>query len=393
MKQIRDIGMLVLLFAALIGFVVYGPARNRPDADGKPGSAHNLGDDGTLGLQLWLRSLGYQATNLEYDEWRIPPATAALLVIAPRDFAFDEAERDATLAWVRKGGTLIYIADRVASNGFPLPLWETLGARVVAPADTTKPAERADASQPLFDVPPVSSVAVRTDLHIALDEPGFVTLLETRFGPALVGRQEGRGYVYLGVSAVPFTNQGIQEAGGGALVLNLLRRIPAAGAVLFDEYHHGYRVVPTPQGALAKQWWGWSLIYAAFVVAGYLLLGGRRFGRAVPVRQEVARRSSAEYVASMANLFQRAGKRHDIATHYRTMLKRRLAQPYGFAPPADDQAFLEQLERWGDLDAAQHQRVASLLTELRDPKINEMQLLRLTRAADALTDPKGRIRR
>jgi hypothetical protein len=44
------------------------------------------------------------------------------------------------------------------------------------------------------------------------------------------------------------------------------------------------------------------------VIALYLILGGQRFRAAIPLKEELMRRSGAGYV-SMADLFQRGGKR------------------------------------------------------------------------------------
>ena len=76
------------------------------------------------------------------------------------------------------------------------------------------------------------------------------------------------------------------------------------------------------------------------MTALFLLLGGRRFGRAVPLKEEHERRSSAEYVESIADLYQRGGKRAYMLRHFYADFKRRLAQPYGINPQVDDREFV-----------------------------------------------------
>jgi hypothetical protein len=118
---------------------------------------------------------------------------------------------------------------------------------------------------------------------------------------------------------------------------------------------------------------GWAAAYALLATGLYLLLAGRRFGRPVPVKEELARRSSAEYVESMADLLQRAGQRGYILKHYHTMLKRRLAAPAGISPQLDDAAFVRELARFRTVD---EQALLTLLARLRSSKISEAELVR-----------------
>jgi hypothetical protein len=85
----------------------------------------------------------------------------------------------------------------------------------------------------------------------------------------------------------------------------------------------------------------------------YLALSGRRFGRPVPLREEIQRRSSAEYVESMADLFLRGGKLAFVRDHYHRQLKRRLARSYGVNPQLDDEQFASELDRSAAIDAAE----------------------------------------
>ena len=90
-------------------------------------------------------------------------------------------------------------------------------------------------------------------------------------------------------------------------------------------------------------------------------------------------------------LFRRAGKQSYVLTHYHSQLKRRLARPYGFAPPESDDAFVAELQRYRGINDDQATRLRSLLAQLSSPA-SEEQLVRLVRAADAFADEKGRIR-
>jgi hypothetical protein len=119
---------------------------------------------------------------------------------------------------------------------------------------------------------------------------------------------------------------------------------------------------------------------------------GRRFGRPVPLARDVARRSSAEYVQSLAQLMRRGRKSADIARHYHDGLKRRLARPHGFAPLTDDALFIRELTRVGGANDTQAGALRRVLADLDRARINDTELMRSVSAADALLDQRGRLR-
>lgn len=394
----REILVITALFGVLIAFAVFGPGAGSTSDEGERGSTHSSGDQGALALQRWLGAIGYQPANLEYRDWAVSDDAAALFMIAPVREPIRDEEAQEILRWVRAGGTLIAVDERpgrlLNANG----LWKALGVTAtVDESDEVQPARRATVTQPLLIDPPVASVPVSATGTLTLDDGAYVNLLQTRFGPTMIGRQEGRGYIYLSIAAYPFTNAGLREPGSAALVLNLLSRVPRGATILFDEFHHGF----TTQAAAGQrslrqialgQWWGWAALYAVAVVALYLVLTGRRFGRPIPLRRDVVRRSSAEYVQSMADLLRRSGKSERIAQHYHTNLKRRLARPYGIMPMADDGAFVRELLRLGGASDEQGAQLRAVLDGLNRPGIADADLLRLLNQADALVDERGRLR-
>ena len=396
MRRWREILLISALFGVLILFTVYGPGRGTIDTQDVRGSTHSIGDNGALALQRWLETIGYAAPNLEYNEWRIPDDAHALLILNPTKQPILDVEAQEIVRWVREGGTLIAIDERPQSAFTSNRLWPLLEATTVVTQTGAVAAERATATQPLLMAPPVTSVPVNTTNALTLENPGYVTLLQTRFGPTLIGRQEGRGYLYLGVAAHPFTNAGLREPGSAGLVLNLLARIPAGGTILFDEYHHGFARAAAGAPSLRRialgQWWGWAAIYSVAVVGLYIVLTGRRFGRSVPLQRDVVRRSSAEYVQSMADLLQRARKQQPVAQHFHDGLKRRLARVYRIAAEEDDDLFVRKLFNASNLSQEQAGALRQLLEEMRRPGLGDADLVRLVRTADDLAAAGERTR-
>jgi hypothetical protein len=123
----------------------------------------------------------------------------------------------------------------------------------------------------------------------------------------------------------------------------------------------------------------------------YLVLTGRRFGKAVPLPQDIQRRSSAEYAQSLGTLFRRAGKRSYIAEHYHDRWKRRVARAYGFVSSADDAMFVRDLAHHAALTEQQITATQRVLALCRNAT-NDEQLAQAVRAADALLNARGRLK-
>lgn len=371
----RDILILAGLLAALVLFVALGPGRAQPADPARP-TTHSSEPSGALALFEWARAMGYDARRLEYRDFALSDDDHALVLLSPAEpVTRDEAR--AALDWVARGGTLI-MADDTSAFGARNALLDALQVEVRVLTGTAV-IETAAPLQPALDQPPLAQAAVRAERFLLPARDDIVPLLGTRDALLVAGLRYGRGYVYLSAATHPFTNGGLADEGNAALALNMLRRVPPGGRVLFDEIHHGFVSPPSAGSAVLATPWGWAGLYAAVVVAAYLALTGRRFGRPVPLAEETARRSSSEYVDSMADLFQRGGKRGYILAHYHDALKRRLARPYGVSPQQDDEPFAREVAAAAGLD---ERRLAALLARLRAAGPDEAALLRAVADAD-----------
>ena len=383
MNQRRELIILGLLFLALVAFTVLGQQEGSDEQTSARPTTHSSSPAGGLALLRWLDGLGYDARRLEYREFELDTDVAALFVLSPAE-AFNRSQTERLLDWVDTGGTLIITEDSPQLFGGGSTVLEALKIETgfYRQDDANAAIERAPMLQPTFSDPPLADLLVRTDQVLRTERLDAVPLAGVADGVVLLGLKQGAGYIYIASASHPFTSGGLRDSANAALVLNMLRRVPPGGTVLFDEYHHGYYAPPSLRALILGNPWGRATIYALAVIALYLLVTGRRFGRPVPLAEEVARRSSAEYVENMADLFQRGGKREFIVRHYYASLKRRLARPFGISPGLNDDQFVRELARYRTLDEP---ALRDLLARLRRPPASEAELLRLVAEADRMS--------
>lgn len=375
----RDLVILVVLFLALAGLVGLAPRGDDQQAGGASSFASREG--GALALFRWLEGLGYRVERLAYREFAPAPEADLLVVLAPSERYSREAA-EAVRAWVEAGGTLLVAEPRPNAFAGAVPLLEAFGL-TVGPPPEDQALSQAPVLQPALGDPPARQLATRTTAIITSERADLALLAGSQAAPVLVGLQYGAGYVYASAAAQPFTNQGLRDDDNAAVVLNLLRRVPPGGYVLFDEFHHGFvgQAEANLRALLLGTAWGWAALYAVLVGVGYLALMGRRFGRPVPLRAETDRRSSAEYLVSMAGLLRRGGKGAYALAHYRAQLRRRLARAYGISPDLDDTALVAAI---AETRPALAHAAADLLARMAAPPPDETALLRLVAEADAL---------
>jgi len=139
--------------------------------------------------------------------------------------------------------------------------------------------------------------------------PAPVVHLATTPAPLLIDYQHGKGRIVLLSDSYMVSNVGIGLKDNLQLAINLLGGNPglsSEGMIAFDEFHQGRM---TTSNAFVGYFAGTPVLAIAGQIVLLVLLilwtGGRRFARPVPLVQ-VDRRSSLEFVASMAELQQRA---------------------------------------------------------------------------------------
>jgi hypothetical protein len=385
LKNRRDILIIVGLFLALILFVAFGPGRRQQTSGPLGPTTHSSEEGGAQALYDWARAMGYDARRLEYRPFALEEGDAALVILNPTE-RIDRTQARAILDWVASGGTLVFSDDTSALFGPSNALLDQLKVDTDVYSTTTK-LERAAPAQPVLDQPPVGEASVHTGRILVPRIDDYVELSGKSGAAVVAGIKRGSGYIYLSAATYPFTNEGLRDGENAALVLNMLRRVPSGGRIQFDEYHHHFFTPPSTTGIVLGSPWGWAAAYAVLALALFLILGGRRFGKPVPLKEEIARRSSAEYIESMADLFQRGGKRAYILKHYHAAFKRRLAKPSGVNPQLADDEFVRELARHREVDEP---GLLAMLARLRGERASETELVRAVAEADALLETIAR---
>jgi hypothetical protein len=140
-------------------------------------------------------------------------------------------------------------------------------------------------------------------------------------GAVVVEYPHGHGRIVLVSDPYLFANNGINRADNLQLAINVV--VGNGGIIAFDEFHQGRG---SSHNALFQYFAGTPVlaICAQLILLGVAIIWSRgtRFGRPLPL-PHVDRRSSLEFVASMAELQQRA-KAHDLALENIYMRVRRV---------------------------------------------------------------------
>ena len=360
--------VLVVGVLILINSAAYVAKEEKQDSELAPDrSTYNAGPTGTRALHDFLDESGYPVMR-----WREPPdkllgtsgqKVQTFVIIGRPIISVDKEEAKSLLLWVERGGRLVIIDRRPEDSLLPRSgEWKvtteylefafadparvdqmTEGVKPVQPSQPTLLTRDVDSVMPSrffaaikvfasskdgkleadqessanddadsFDEPPPEArsgdtISVPTSAGVS---PAPVVHLQTSTAPLLVDYPHGRGRIILLSDPYIVANGGIVLKDNLKLALNLLE--VSGGLIAFDEFHQGHGATHnafvgyfegTPVLAISGQ--------IVFLILLMLWTRGRRFARPLPLAQ-VDRRSSLEFVASMAELQQRA-RAYDLA--------------------------------------------------------------------------------
>ena len=362
--------VIIVSIAVVLGILIvlntanYVQTRERPDTELTPNrSTYNAGATGTRAFYDLLNEAGYkvmrwrESPGFLLSENRARVSTFVIIGTTLRPLADDEIA--SLLLWVNQGGRLVII-DRFADDVLPKSGgWiitdefgeypggtdpanadeMTRGVSSIHPVQPTllthnvqsvrlsrfasvikfvyaksKPeSEAAEHGGVTTDPAPFESEEPPTPAPASENKqspevvlsPAPVVHLSNSKGAVLVDYPYGKGRVVVLSDPYVVANGGIRLEDNLQLAINTVAG--NQGVIAFDEYHQGRGIT---QNALAAYFAGTPILaicgQLALLVLVILWTRGRRFGRALPLPQ-VDRRSSLEFVASMAELQQRAG--------------------------------------------------------------------------------------
>lgn len=305
------VGVAIALVAAYWGVVQLSQDYYLVDAP--PGSVFSSADEGFKILYAYLGKLDIERDRLErFDEL---PDRGTIVVAASQPLEKPPSRSDIRLlrAWVDDGGRLVLVgqyAGQIAGD----TLGGTSGAGEVANLPLILPSVYAQG---------VEKVRVGED-RVLEAGPEWVTHAKDDAGQVLISRSQGAGEVVWLSSPLPMSNVGIGEADNARLV-TLLTAV--SGPVYFDEYHHGFVAGGGIWERLGAG--GRSAVLLCLLGLGVLLYSvSRRPGPPIDVLTEPAARGGA-YIASLAELYRKAGARTQALESLAAGLRASLARRYG----------------------------------------------------------------
>ena len=363
----------VVVVLVLLNAASYVKVEETPDNEGMPDrSTYNAGPTGTRALYDFLHESGYDVTRWRESTAGLlsssGPKPATVVIVGETKVELTKVESRELLLWVESGGRLV-IVDRTPQRrllpksgewevrslmtNFPIgdldpmdfpamtrevkalaPAQPTLLARNietimpsrfasalsflrVPPSQKTKNSnsnssqrnENGDDDEPDFDTEPEAEV-LKSGEVAAPGSPAPVATFANDRGAIVAEYPHGKGRIVLVSDPYLIANNGINRADNLQLAINVI--VGNGGIVAFDEFHQGRG---SSHNALIQYFEGTPVL----AICGQLILlgvaivwsRGTRFGRPLPL-PHVDRRSSLEFVASMAELQQRA-KAHDLA--------------------------------------------------------------------------------
>ncbi len=302
---------ILMIALAVLYVAVLLVAKDYYEPPSPDASSYSSEPRGTKVLYLYLSRLGYRVGRLEQFD-RIPRSAGTVLLMSPFVHSPTRSEARAMRAWVARGGRLVLVGpistQAHAHFGYGF-------THVASKASLARP------SQPGELVRGVTRVSLRGTARLTSSDESIV-YLQDGSGAVLAYQPWGRGCVVALSDTFPVTNEGIAREDHYALAANLAD--PGGGAVLFDEFHHGYSTAPGPLGMLSPS----SRLALAVLAVGCILFlygWGKRLGPAVSC-EPAPQRSVTEYAASLGELFEAAKAGGEALAILATGLNRRLGR-------------------------------------------------------------------
>lgn len=307
------LGGLIIVASAVLSPVVQ---RN----DSPVPSSYSADPDGALAAYLLLQDLRFPVRRWEQAPAKLDAdPRGVVLVLAEPSAATSAEDRKALLAFVSKGGRVLFCGPLLEAF-FPLPT--TRSTSTLIPT-------RLGAELPSAYSRDADMISIKARAKWDAADSNSLRIYGTEEAPEVVVASLGQGEVVWWSAATPLTNVSIPSDDNLRLFLNAVSNADGTPrAVYWDEYFHG------EQGSLWEYvtrtpipWGLWQFGIAAVVV---VFAFSRRSGPIVMPAVR-SRLSPLEFVDTMGELYSRAGAAPvAVEVPYRRLrldLARRLGRP------------------------------------------------------------------
>jgi hypothetical protein len=419
---------IILTFIVIIGLLVilnsltYVSEEKGNDIELSPNrSTYHSGPTGTRALHDLLKESGYKVIRWRETTERLLNESGKMVttfvVIGRTRVSFTDEEAFALREWISRGGRFVLIDRELDSQlmpksggwslntkhvGFPSldinpadsaqmtedvtglePLQPTLltsriqkvmpsrfASRLMVLPPTEQSMEEDDPTEPPTDIPDSDG--------LPLASPAPIVHIGDQNGGLLVDYSYGQGRIVVLTDPYIVANGGIRLDDNLQVAINAVAGVD--GLIAFDEYHQGKGI---SQNAFASYFAGTPVLaLAAQIVLLVLLIlwtNARRFGRPLPL-PHVDRRSSLEFVASMAELQERS-RAFDLAIeNIYTRTRRVLARHSGLNYNSPRAEIAARIPERSTIDA---QKLETLMRQCEDAingaPINWRQAITLVR--------------
>jgi hypothetical protein len=369
-------------------------------------STYHSGPTGVRALHDFLNESGYRVIRWKETPQKLLTDSGKLVktfvVVGQIQVPFTDGESKALLNWIALGGHLVVIdrnpqEDNESQASRP---WKITTQRLASPTLDVNPADANQMTENVVEFKPVQPTVLTRNVQSVLpsrfasrlnivpvpvseqqsddttksDEKELPTSQQATpassfpvehfvdsKGALLIDYPYGNGRVSVLTDPYIVSNGGIKLADNLQLAINMVTA--SGGLIAFDEYHQGKGLT---QNSLAGYFAGTPVLLLAGQIGLIVLLilwtRGRRFGRPLPLPQ-VDRRSSLEFVASMAELQQRA-RAFDLAIeNIYTRIRRVLARHAGVDYNSSRSEIASRIASRGTIDA---QRLETVMRECED---------------------------
>ena len=392
---------------ALVSSISYVKKDKVQDLEIAPNrSTYHAGPTGVRALYDFLSESGYKVIRWKETPQKLLTDSGKLVktfvIVGQVQVGFTDPESKALYKWILAGGHVVFIdrhleqeRDSAVPGG-----WNISARRIESPTLEVNPADVNQMTDKVVAFKPVqptvltrnvqsvlpSRFAARLNLEpvpagheqthetpttdneeppppaeaTAISSAPVVHLIDDK-GALLIDYAYGLGRVSILTDPYIVSNGGIKLEDNLQLAINMLTE--SGGLIAFDEYHQGKGLT---QNSFAAYFSGTPVLLVAAQVGLIVLLvlwtRGRRFGRPLPLPQ-VDRRSSLEFVASMAELQQRA-RAFDLAIeNIYTRTRRVLARHAGVDYNSPRSEIASRIALRGTMDA---QKLESVMRECED---------------------------